>query len=305
MIGEIAGIGAPAGRQSVSSSVLGRLLDTGLEGSQRGPGLVHAADTRQPARRFGQAAPEHDDEQCADRTDQQQHPPTLHPEQAVIGDRQRQEAKCGHRHEGAGVGPCRQASPMCLRQHVGQVGIRDRIFRSHPYPGHETGADQQQGIGGEGADDAPHGEPHQIQQKRPSSPDAVGDPPESRCTDEHSEERRCHQQLQGGAAEAVLRLERGGDGAGQEDLVDLEEQSQPDRDHHLAVNAPHREMVESPADVTHGGHGVGVQRGCHFEGPFRSEWSSVRWPRDGVPSWPRSPPERLSSPSRVVRLLRS
>jgi len=136
-------------------------------------------------------------------------------------------------------------------------------------------------------------------------------------SDEHPDERRSHQQLQCGAAEAVLRLERGGDGARQEDLVDLEEQAKPDRDDHLAVDPSDGEIVETASDVGQPDLAVGLCQCCgHFESPLPFEslellllfWSfeelllALSWPCDeSLLSLSWSPDERLLSLSWLQR----
>jgi hypothetical protein len=78
------------------------------------------------------------------------------------------------------------------------------------------------------------------------------------------------------ATEAVLGLQCGGDGAGQKDLVHLEEEAQSDRDDDLAVDAPDRKSIKAPPDVVQPDLAVGLhQCGGHFESPLSFE--PVEW----------------------------
>jgi len=135
------------------------------------------------------------------------------------------------------------------RKNVGQIRVSDRVFGAHPDPGHETRAYQKPRIRCESGDHAPHRKPHQVEQKSAPAPDPVGETTEHRRPDEHAQKRRGKQQLQSPPTKAILRLERGGDSAGQKDLIHLEEEAEPNSDHHFEMHWPNRQVIQAPPNV--------------------------------------------------------
>ena len=224
--------------------------------------LLHATLRREPARRFREPAPQCHDDECARCADQEEHAPAVDAEHRLAGHAQRQEAQGRNRQEREGVRPCRQPATVCLRQHVGQVGVGDGILGADADAGQEAGRHDQRRCGRDGGQDAAHREPHQVQHERLAPADPVGDAAERGRADEHPEERRRHQQGQRRAAEVVLGLQGGSDRAGQKDLVHLEEQSESDGDDDLAVRAGDGQRVELAADVRPGRDVGGVDGGC-------------------------------------------
>ncbi len=113
---------------------------------------------------------------------------------------------------------------------------RNRIATRKPALGLNAAEQREEAVDGE------------VDHERGAPPDPVGDPAHHERTEELAQERGAEQQAELGAVEGQLPAEHRGDGAGEEVLVGVEEQPEPDHQRREPVDPGDREPVEAGGD---------------------------------------------------------
>ena len=216
--------------QHEAARAVGRPPDFG-EASARGRCLL-----RQPARAFGDAQADPPNEDRAGCSEQHHPAPAVQPERSARNQQPRQQRDHRHGAKLDGLVDGEGAAAQVGRHKFGKIGVDSDQFDAHADAGDEAPEVESEDIVLERHDDAGDGVPEQRVGEDGAAAEAVGDKTDERGADEESREHGGHETRDAGGAEeaGVVRQDAGadqagGDIAGEEDVVELEEPAERDQ----------------------------------------------------------------------------